>query len=196
MRTLLESEAFRAELPGWALRGCLCAASSAFWAVLIGFQAPAEIAGMVTGVAVWVCVFAALCSWTPSLAWLKQPQMAAALKHAAWIKLGLSALGWLCFAGRFAPYFAFLQWLGLCGIVDMALGIGALSLVALLAGTFRSPEQISRLDSFGWTALTTVVEGALMAVLIGVIALAVLGWWRLKARVGRQRELSPARPAG
>ena len=50
MKPLVDRETFVAELPGWTLRGVFCAATSAFWAVQIGFSSVAEVAGMVAGV--------------------------------------------------------------------------------------------------------------------------------------------------
>lgn len=81
------------ELPGWALRGILCAAASAFWAAMVGFRQPLEIAGMVTGVAAWVACFAIACAWLPSRPAPLPPTSVRALKAAAWCKIGLSVAG-------------------------------------------------------------------------------------------------------
>jgi hypothetical protein len=194
LKTLLESDEFRAELPGWLLRGVLCAANSAVWAVLSGFQAPEEIAGMLAGVVFWVAVFAAVCAWMPQAARLNQLRIVAALKWAAWIKIGLTAFGWLVFAGAKVSGIDGLAGVVLLGTVDLLLGIGALTLVAF-AGRLSGPEQVAFADSFGWTALTTVTEGALMSLVIAALALGVwTAWWiwpRLKA-VG----FSPVRLTG
>jgi hypothetical protein len=177
MSTLLASNEFRAELPGWMLRGVLCAANSAFGAFLLGFQSPAEVVGMVVGVGCWIGCFAAVCASSPVLDWLRQPRLGAALKRAAWIKIGLTVAGSGIMATPGFVRLEFLQWLAIFGILDMWLGIAALWLVARI-GDFADIEDIARLDSVGWTALTTLIEGALMAALIGSIALAVLLWWR------------------
>jgi hypothetical protein len=177
MKALLESEKFQTELPGWALRGVLCAANSAFWAWMMGFQQPEEIAGMAAGVAFWVMVFAGLCAGAPLLERLKQPQFGAALKRAAWIKIGLMAVGWLAFVGASLVRTPGVEALAAFGMADMFLGMASLWLVSRAAGV-SDLDQIGRLDSFGWTTVTTIVEGALMAVVIGAIALVVLGWWR------------------
>jgi hypothetical protein len=190
MKTLLTSEKFQTELPGWALRGVLCAANSAFWAWMMGFQQPEEIAGMVAGLAFWVAVFAGLCATTPLLERLKQPQFGAALKRAAWIKIALTAVGWLAFVGASLVRTSGAEALAVFGMADVFLGMAALWLVSRAAGV-SDLDQIGRLDSFGWTALTTIVEGALMAVAISAIALVVLGWWRWGGLDRVRKLLSP-----
>ncbi len=177
MNALIDSAAWRDELPGWAVRGVLCAANSAFWAWMLGFQAPVELAGMAAGVACWVGIFAVLCVWTPPAARWAYPQFAAALKWAAGIKIGLTAAGWLGFAGASLVRTSGAEALAAFGMADVLLGMAALWMVSRVAG-IPDIEQVARLDSFGWTALTTMVEGALMAVVIGLIALVVFGWWR------------------
>ena len=82
------------------------------------------------------------------------------------------------------------QALGLPEPAAPLLGMAALWLVSQV-GPFRNFEQIPGADSFGWTALTTVVEGALMAVVIGLIALVVLGCWRLTAGTDSKSEFFP-----
>lgn len=192
MKTLLASEEFQAELPGWALRGVLCAANSAFWAVMMGFQQPAEIAGMAAGVAFWVVVFAGLCACTPLAERLRQPRIGAALKRAAWIKIGLTAAGWLSLAGASLMRASGAEVLAMLGMADVLMGMASLWLVSRAAGV-PDIDQLGRLDSFGWTALTTVVEGALMAVVIGALALVVLGWWRWGGFDRIRKTVSPVR---
>jgi hypothetical protein len=80
-------------------------------------------------------------------------------------------------------------------MVDMFLGMAALWTVNQLGG-FSEIDYIARLDSFGWTALTTVIEGAFMAVLIVGIALAVLGWWKFRSFRVLRHKLSPATSNG
>ena len=46
------------ELPGWTLRGLLCALPSFFWAYLGGFNALIEISAMFVGIAFYVYAFA------------------------------------------------------------------------------------------------------------------------------------------
>jgi hypothetical protein len=192
LKTLLESDEFRTELPGWALRGVLCAANSACWAWMMGFQQAVEIAGMVAGVACWVALFAAACVLVPRLAWWKQFQVAVVLRQAAWIKIGLTAAGWLIFALASATGLAEIQQLAMLGMIDMLLGIAALSLVALLGG-MSGPEQVAAADSFLWTLATTVTEGALVAGVIVGIAVAVLIARKCWDVVRRHADLPPVR---
>lgn len=192
MKTLLESDAFRAELPGWALRGVLCALSSAGWAALMGFQDPVEIAGMVAGVGFWVLVFAAWCAWRPNVMRWNQSQAVVALKWAAWIKVGLTASGWAMFALGGAVKLEALSQMGMLGMVDTLLGLAALALVSWVAG-LKGPEMVAAADSFGWTALTTVIEGLLMALVIAGLALCVWVFWRVCDGLGFRWNFPPAR---
>jgi hypothetical protein len=192
VKPLFESEAFQAELPGWTLRGMLCAANSAFWAWMMGFQAPAEIAGMVAGVAFWVAVFAGVCVWNPQSRRWRRTEIVAALKWAAWIKIGLSAGGWLVFAAASAVSAPDLSPIAMFGMVDMLLGMAALAVVAFMAG-LSDPARVAAMDSFGWTALTTVVEGVLMALVIVAIAVVVWLVWRGWDACWQDRSLSPVR---
>ncbi len=188
--------AFQDELPGWALRGAVCALTSFGWALVGGFSHPTEIAGMILGVGFWVAVFALGTAWLPANVNERWRRLGRALKRAAWIKFAVTILGVPLvlgllngFTGRGVGPLAFVF------MLDMMLGLAALWLVGQVGG-FADFDQISRLDSCGWTALTVVVEGALMAAVIGLIALAVLGWWRLTAGSGEKQELSPARISG
>lgn len=183
MKKLLTSAEFRAELPGWALRGVLCASTSAFWAVLMGFQAPAEIAGMVLGVAGWVAVFAAGCAWLQRSPRWQTTSVVAAIKWAAWIKIGLTAGCWLVYLGASAIGFKDMAMLGL---IDTLLGLFALMLVSFLAG-MTDPETVATLDSLGWTALTTMTEGWLMTLVIAGIAALVWGCWQVRDALQKRR---------
>jgi hypothetical protein len=195
---VIESERFPRELAGWGLRGALCAASSFWWAWVEGFNSPAEIAGMATGVMVWVGLFAGFCTWHRTAGAGAPSQLVPALKIAATIKFLLSAAGWVWFAvcsifqnqnqaAILDAGFVFLM-------PDCMLGLAALGLVGLLGG--GNVDSLPRLDSFGWTALTTLVHGALFVFVIAAFAVAVLLWWRFGPELRRKLGLSPARPAG
>jgi len=195
LKTLLESAEFRAELPGWALRGLLCAATSAFWAALMGFQSPAEIAGMVAGFACWVAIFAAGCAWLRRSAHWGQTRVVAALKWGAWGKVGLTVFAWLLFAGGGALQSDDLSQIGIVVSVDMLLGLAALALVAFAAG-MGGPEAVPKPDSFGLTALTTVTEGLFMAMVIAGLALLVWGGWQVWDVLQKRRLAVERRGAG
>jgi hypothetical protein len=185
LKTRLESDAFRAVLPGWGLRGVLCAATSAIWAAMAGFTAPVEIAGMVAGVAWWVVVFAAACAWPARAGRWPRAEVDTAVKWAAWLKAGSAAIGWLGLGGAVNLHLRMFEPLGALCAVDLVLGLGALTVVAWLAGVV-GPEQVAAADSFCWTALATLIEGAAMALVIAAIGtwvwLARHTWPMVKAR--------------
>lgn len=178
MKALFRSPGFSQELLGWIFRGTLCALSSFYWAYAVGFQHPVEILGMFTGIVAWAIIFA----WLTIRIFPGRElglRTVRALKRAAWIKFGLMILGWLTFFGIGALRLQGGVQLASLGLADVWLGLAALGLVNVVGG-FRGVDQIASLDSFGWTALTTFVDGLLFAIIIGLIACLVLGWWRFK----------------
>jgi len=180
---------FGGDLPGWVLRGTLCSLSSFFWAVLTGFGQPAEILGMMAGVALWVLIFAGFSFWSGP-GWSAGRCVVPALKRAAWIKFGVTVGGWLLFAGINMSKLHGARKLETIAMLDVWLGLVALGLANAVGG-FHGQEHISTLNSFGWTTLVTLIDGALFAVVIGLITLLVLGWWRLKAGSDSKSESSP-----
>lgn len=192
MKAIWESEAFRSELPGWTLRGVLCAASSAGWACLMGFQAPAELAGMLAGVAFWVVMFAMACArMSPSLVG-QQSEACTALKWAAWIKIAFTAAGWLVYAAASSARLHDLSQIAMLGTVDLLLGMAALWTASAVSG-MGDPGQVAAADSFGWTMFTTVVEGALITALILGIALGVWILRRMLSAIHANGNVSPVR---
>jgi hypothetical protein len=194
MKPAIDSDEFLGELGGWAIRGTCCALLSGFWAVMMGFQHPAEIAGLVFGLALWIALLAAGCVWLPLPAAISRPQAIRALKVAAWIKFGFAVLGILAAVGT-SNFCGPLRAFGMLGLVDMVFGLAALWSVGQLAGV-SDIKHLSTFDSFGWTALTTVIDGALVALSIGAIAVAVLVWRRIAPKIAAWLNLPPARVAG
>jgi hypothetical protein len=204
MRALFLSREFRGELADWTLRGVLCAATSAFWAALLGFTSVAEVAGMLLGVGCWIVAFAlvgASARRTANAAASDRRRLkdgrgraglAEALGWAAWIKLGLTGVAWLLYG--FAGFFGLqnLLQVALLGMTDTLLGIAALWAVSWVAGVV-SPDRVAGLDSFGWTLLTTLTEGALMAFMIAGLAFLLVAFWRVRAAFGPALTLSPVR---
>ncbi len=193
MNLSIDQERFGRELPLWAVRGVLCAAPSVFWAVLCEFQHPVEIAAMVFVTALYIAGFAWFSAWEVMAATPGRREFVRALKMSAWLKpasvVGLSSVG-LLFSGLGRNAGAWL-----CGMVpDLIGGIGALALVNRLAGT--GDMGVGRLDSFGWTALTALVQGALISGLVVALAAAVFVWWRVWAWLKPQLNFSPVRIAG
>ncbi len=194
MNAVLESDRGVEELAGWGLRGVLCAASSFWWALVAGFNAPVELAGMAVGVGVWVALFAGFCVWHGLAERCGPSRLVPALKIAAWIKFSLSAGGWAVFALYSLLHNAttILDAGFLFVMPDCVLGMAAVGIVSTISGTNRFEQQ----DSFGWTALTTVVDGALFVIVIGALAAAVLAWWRFRPLALDKLKLSPARSSG
>jgi hypothetical protein len=184
---------FGRELPVWAARGILCAAPSAFWAVIAEFKHPAEITAMVLGTGLCIAGFAWFSAWEVMAATPGRRQFVRALKMSAWIKPAtVIGLGGAC---------ALLSGMGLdaepwfVGMApDLGCGVGSLALVGWLAGA--RDLGVGRLDSFAWTALTTLVQGGLVSGLLVMLAAAVLVWWRVWTWLKPQLQFSPARIAG
>lgn len=189
----VDLEQFGRELPLWAVRGILCAAPSALWAVIGEFKQPAELAAMVLGTGLYIAGFAWFSAWPVMAANAARRQLVRALKMSAWIKpamvVGLGAAG-MVFSGRWQDGGAWF-----CGMFpDMFCGFGSVSLVSWLAGA--SDLGLAHLHSFGWTTLTTLVQGALISGLIVILAAGVLAWWWVWAWLKPQLMVSPARLMG
>lgn len=195
MKAVIDCARFPAELGGWALRGSLCATVSFGWAWVAGFNSPFEIAGMVAGVAFWVALFAGYCAWSGLALRRGRETFARALKVAAWIKSGTSVAGGsLCLLMSVGPKNVIVD-LGVMGVMpDCMLGLASIFLVTGISGL--QMEALEKADAFGWTALITFVDGALFLAVIGVLALAVLLWWRFAPGLLAKLKLSPARLAG
>jgi hypothetical protein len=195
MKAVIDSARFPAELGGWGLRGVLCAASSLYWALMVGFTALAELAGMAAGIAVWVVIFAGFCVWHAQSQQRHSERLVPALKIAAWIKFLFSAAGWVVFAiSSLIKSDSVTVSAGFLTVMpDCLLGMAALAIVSAIKGE----QHLESLDSFEWTALTTIVDGALFVLVIAGIALLVLAWWRLSdPHLAGKPKLSPARLAG
>ena len=181
------------ELPLWAVRGVLCAAPSAFWAVIAEFKHPAEIAAMILGTGLCIAGFAWFSARETMAATPGRRQFVRALKMSAWLKavslLGVG-LGWIAVVLK-APAGA---WFTLGMFPDMWAGLGSVSLVGWLAGV--GELGLGQLNSFGWTLLTTLVQGALIAAELALLTLGVLGWWRVWAWLKVHLQFSPAPIAG
>lgn len=170
MKTLLTSVEFRDELPGWVLRGSLCAVSSAYWAVALGFNSPEEVADMAAGVVAWMAIFAGVCVHLQRQEGRSRIQVVSALKRASWIKVWLTVLGWTLMAIGGSGGNESVMASGLLGGTDVLLGMIALKVVSFLSG-LDGAHAVARADSFVWTSLATMTEGLLVALVIGFIAM-------------------------
>ncbi len=89
MKLAIEHGLFARELPGWALRGILCALPSAFWAAITEFNQPIEFAAMAVGTVGWIAVFALFSASEVRQANDGRARFVRALKMAAWMKAAL-----------------------------------------------------------------------------------------------------------
>lgn len=194
MSAHFDSARFGPELGGWGIRGVFCAALSFWWALVAGFNSPQEIAGVIAGVAVWVVLFAAYSAWWSGGLHPRGSRLVQALKVAAWLRCGISALGWLFYAlGTLGSRPDVIIDIGTLGILPDGLpGYAAIAFVSALSGEANP----GKLDSFGWTALVTVVDGALFAIVLGALAVGVLLWWHWGQPLGRKLLFPSARSAG
>lgn len=185
MNLSIDHEAMGRELPLWSMRGILCAAPSAFWAVMVEFQHPAEIAAILLVTMLYIAGFAWFAAWDAMAATPGRRQFVRALKMSAWIKpatvVVFGSAGAL-FSGRVLspdPWFAAVT-------PDMLCGLGSVSLTSWLAGV--GELGVARLDSFAWTALTTLVQGALISGLVVGLSVALFACWRVWVWLKQQQK--------
>lgn len=191
MKPGIDRDRFVQELGGWVLRGIFCAGVSVGWAVVAGFRSAAEIAGMLAGITGWAVVFTAYCTWHGQESRRGPVRLVSALKVAAWIKAETSIAGGLMFAFlSLGPKDTMVDLGAVAVLPDCMLGLLSICIVAALSGT--NVDALARLDSLGWTALTTLVDGALFFLVIAVLAAGVIGWWRFGPDLLLKWKLSPA----
>jgi type IV secretory pathway TrbD component len=81
------NRAFTTELAGWAVRGILCAAPSAAFAVGFFIRRPEQWIAMIMGVAAWVLFFAMVCDRLSKSASPKLRKLPPVLVIACWLKI-------------------------------------------------------------------------------------------------------------
>lgn len=195
MNGLIEAGRLPGELAGWALRGLLCAVPSAFFAVIGGFNRPAQLVAMATGFAAYVMLFAGFCAARAMQRTEARERFVRTLKMSAWLKASLLlgvALAWgLALLKCFPPGGVLL---GVGVVPDMWLGFCATWVVSWLTGV-EGALQVGDLNSAPWTLLTTLLQGALVTGLLVALAGGMLGCRRLWAAIGGTR-ITPVRSAG
>ncbi|HVZ65342.1 MAG TPA: hypothetical protein VG936_12285 [Lacunisphaera sp.] len=178
------------EFGWWALRGLLCAAPSAGWAVLAGFNRPADWAAMTLGTLGWIAGFGGLAVATQA----RVPGFMRSLKMSAWIKPAAIPLGLLGLPLVSGLKLAGVSWLALGLVPDLWAGIGSIGLVERLVGL--APElSLASHHAFGWTLLATLIQGAFVAAMVVAGAFVLVGGQRLW-QAGRAAGLFPARLTG
>jgi hypothetical protein len=161
----------------------------------MGFSDPVEIAGLAAGIAAWVVLFAGFCAWHRQAAPRGPARLVPALKIAAWAKFALSAAGWVGYAvcSLLKKDDTLIVDAGFLFLLpDGLLGMAAIWLGSALSGA----NDLMTVNSFGWTALTTFIDGALFALVIASLALPVLAWWRFGPALLARLRFSPVRLAG
>jgi hypothetical protein len=195
MNGFMDADRFQGELAGWAGRGFLCAVPSLVFAVVGGFQQPAELVAMAVGFAAYVVLFAGFCSAHAMQRTDTRQRFVRTLKMSAWLKASLLVgviVAWLlALIPRFPTGGLFL---GVGVTPDLWLGMAATSVVGWLAGV-HDVLLIGDLNSFPWTLLTTVLQGALVSGLLFALAGGIFGCGRLWTRFG-WKPITPARSAG
>ncbi|MBP9912226.1 MAG: hypothetical protein KBF26_02345 [Opitutaceae bacterium] len=169
----------------------LCALPSAYWALMVGFKEPAELCAMAAGIALCVVLFAGFSASDAMRATAGRKKFVRALKMSAWIKCALLlgvGLAWVSAAWIKTEMVA---WFVIGLAPDLWAGFGSLSFVGWLSGMKAGPE-LGQLNSFGWTLLTALVQGALISGLLVIMALVVLGYWRLLIRFKRDASVASA----
>lgn len=171
MTTFPNLGCFRVELRGWVWRGSLCALPSVGWAWALDYRHPFEVAAMLLVVSGFIVAFATSSTWMAMKAtpgWLR---FSRALKIAAGIKIGTFvgvAAYWTMWVGWLPKIMVWLVW------PDMLLGLCSVELIGALAGP-RESMDLAKLDSFALTGLTALVHGALLSLLLVLIALIGFG---------------------
>lgn len=173
---------FCAGLAGWTWRAIVVALPSAGWAAAAGFTRPLEVLAMVLGVMAYAAIFAHASSSDLMSATPARRRFLGAIKTAVLVKAVLMGLAVGCWSlvAVFRVSGAY-GWLGMGVAPDLFAGMASLSLVTKLSGG-HAPDTMAQLDSFGWTGLVTLVQGALMALELGLLTLVVLVWQESKGK--------------
>jgi len=170
MNRLLPSRFFLSELAGWTLRVGACAVWSFCCAYQSGFNSFAAVTGMLAGIAAWALAITWYCERRMRRLESEDFYLVRALKLAVFLKSGptliafVGVLLWTAlFPGRHSPL------VNLAFVPEMITSAAAYVLANPVVRWAHLGVLDGR-DEFAWTALATVVNGALIAVLVAVIA--------------------------
>lgn len=141
---MVDDRRFMRELPGWLLRGAVCALPSAWFAFAAIPPSLAMVAGMVAGFGLVVAAFAAGCSRVDP----NGPPWGRALRIAAWIRAGLPIIG-----------------LGF--YLDVITG-------GLCMGLVRTNGARGAVSEFAMVLATTIAQGTLVSLEVFLIATLLL----------------------
>ncbi len=188
---MIDGKEWRAGLVDWGWRGGLLALPSAAWAYMGGYSHPAHGAAMLSGVLVYVLLFATGGAiQTPWAAGLRD-RLSAAFRQAVWLKLAWVLIGLL--AGlvmtkvNVKPVWLFVPLAG--GMwADLLTGIGVVQGMEQF-GRWAGFATTAPADSFLWTLVTTLLQGAAVVLGLLVLTLVVLGWTWLKSQGGFLRRM-------
>lgn len=186
MNSIIDFKSFGREFAGWLGRGMLYASPSVFWAGMVGFTQPAEIAAIVLCGVMFVALVSLYCSWRSSGTAGDESEFVRALKIAMWVKIVPQAVALALLVLSSELRFRALECSILAFFPDMLDGFVSLSIVSRLAGL--RDLQLAQLDSFGWTALTSVLQGLLLTVLLVILAWCVIAGKKAWCGMGRERK--------
>jgi hypothetical protein len=179
MSTLPSAAAFSSQLAFWAPRGVICAVPSFWFAATTGYNTAPEIAGMCAAVATFVFALAGMTafpryrSWMGETAFGRRLQLATTLRT-GWAVCGILAICLEFFLARSVYVFALILIMP-----DFYAGVLSVGCVELLASIFHQAGGVES-NSFGWTYLTTLLQGMWIALTLFVLAvgLTVISWIR------------------
>lgn len=184
MNTEIDREQLTVELTGWAVRGILCAVPSALWAFFGGYRQPRQIAAMVIGVTGYIVLYALLCTILKSSGRPFLQKVAAALRQAAWLKIGWCAVGAVFTFSGVALKATLPTYLIPCVaavMADLWSGIGSIECTRWL-GRLGGHDFGGPVNSLLWTGVTTVLQGMFVSVEIFALTTVLLAWQWAKVR--------------
>jgi hypothetical protein len=184
MNTWVDWEEWQAGLRGWGIRGALVAFPSWLWALADDYRHPLEILAMISGVVCYVLLFATGCSLKVAMATEQRRRALDALRWTAWLKLSWILFGilvtWVASGLRVQQGWILVPLLG--GVyADLGTGL-AITQGMEQFGRWSGLATTASANSFIWTFVTTLLQGAAVTLGLFILALGVLAWSWLKRR--------------
>jgi len=185
------STPFRTQVKFWGIRGVACAAPSFRIALTTGYSDPREVAGMIVATATLIFAMAWLTAWPRYAGSVGASHFGRSFRMAANLRAILAVLGFAMLGSGslphgLAPYFTLLTGL------DFWTGLLAVGGTGIVAEAFHQVAN-DAVNSFGWTYLTTLLDGALVTVTLGVLAVGLTLLSRLIPRRSVRNDIAHVR---